>query len=121
MLKLFLFLTIITWNKQYKYQQIMQQQYYSYERYFKLVYKETGLVDFFILLISILFFYLNIEILQQVFCVFVILLHFPRRKKSILPLKFTKRVIRTYVFNYLFLLLIAFLEWKLHFDLKDLD
>lgn len=109
MLKIFLFLVVLFWNKQYEYQNIMQQQYYSFERYFKYIKNKNDILEIFVLSISILLYYLNSEIMNSFFLLFLLIINFPRKRKEIIPMKFTNRIIRSYICYYFLLLFFSYI------------
>lgn len=113
MLELFLFLVVLFWNKQYEYQNVMQQQYYSYERYLRFTKNKIEIVEIFLLIISILLYYLNFELLNYLFFLLLLLINFPRKRKEIIPMKFTHRIIRSYITHYIILFFLSYLLIKI--------
>ena len=100
-------LIYISINKIYNSCLIMQQQYYSIKRYLKIIFKDKGLIDYLFLLISSFAFYFNSVLFRILFLIATLVLYFPKKKKRIIELKFTKRIIRTYIVSFLFTMLIS--------------
>ena len=102
---LMIYLILISVNNLYKYTQIMQQQYYSFNRYFKFVLKDNSFIVFVVLLLGVFAYFCRSIYLYYLFILFSLICFFPKKVKSIIKLKFTKRVIRIYITNILFIII----------------
>lgn len=102
-------LLIISINNLYKYLQIMQQQFYSIKRFIKVVIKENDVYEFIMLLLSLMVFIIGNIYIYYLYLLILVVYYFPRIKNSIIKLKFTKRVIRTYVMEIISIMLLGVL------------
>ncbi len=115
---IYIIFILISLNNLYKYNQIMQQQYYSIDRYIKVLNKQNDVYDFVIFLLGVIVFITNNVIFYNIYLLLLLSYYFPRKRKEIIKLKITKRIVRMYIFQALFIFLCAFLTNMLVFELK---
>ena len=78
-----IYLILVSVNNLYKYTQIMQQQYYSFNRYFKFVLKDNSFIVFVVLLLGVFAYFCRSIYLYYLFILFSLICVFPKKVKSI--------------------------------------
>lgn len=120
MVFIFIFYCIISINNLYKYNQIMQQQFYSANRYLKIVLKENNYFDFINLLLGVIVYIVNDISFYYLYLLYVLIAYFPRKRKSIIKLKITNRIKRVYICFGVFMILYAYLINLIPFRVQTL-
>lgn len=116
---IYIIFILISINNLYKYNQIMQQQFYEIRRYLKIIKKQSCVYDFILLLLSIIVYIANSKILFYMFLLILLIYNFPRTNKSIIKLKITKRIVRMYLIQLIMIIMYSYLVNQMIFEFQS--